>query len=145
MTKHTMKTNSNCTKRSLLLLLLLTGLTAFSQQMKMSETDLNTFLCKTWKIDFVLINGKKTPFPYLAKSRMEFKPDYTFLETPVTPKSAKGNWKYNIEKNCIELIHNGRLIATIPTLSEKELIYVPVMNEESKKTITSSEMHLIPE
>ncbi len=140
-----MKTTFNFTKRCLILLLFLTGFTAFSQQMKMSETDLNTFLCKTWKIDFVLINGKKVAFPYLAKSRMVFKPDYTFLETPVTPKSTKGNWKYNMEKNCIELFNNDLLIATVPTLSEKELIYVPVMNEESKKTITSSEMHLIPE
>ncbi len=139
-----MKTTTNIAKYLLILLLLLTGLTAFSQQMKMTETDLKIFLCKTWKVDFVVVNGEKNFFPYLAKTKMEFKPDYTFLETPIRPKSTKGNWKYNFEKNCVELFDSNKLIGTISTVSEKKLIYVPVMSEETKKTITSTEMHLSP-
>ena len=111
----------------------------------MSKNELTKLLCKEWKIDSIVVSGEKmTLGKSIQDSGIEFKNDNTFVEKPYLEKSDKRYWKYNVEKQCVELFKNEKLIGTIKSVNNELLVYIPFLDGEAKKIVKSSEIYLKP-
>jgi hypothetical protein len=132
-------------KTKLTLIFILSFFSIFAQDIKMSKNELTKMLCKEWKIDSIVVNGEKmTLGKSIQDSGIEFKNDNTFVEKPYLEKSEKCSWKYNVEKQCVELFKNDKLIGTIKSVIDGFLVYMPFLDGETKKTVKSSEIYLKP-
>lgn len=141
-----MKTNFRFIKNTLFIIIFLISSNLFSQEIKMEKEELAKVLCKSWRINRMLVNGEEVLLSesFLNTSNMEFKTDHTYLEKPVTDKTVKGIWNYNVEKHCVELFMENKLIGTIKSVDLEKLVYIPFLDEDAKKFMKSAEMHLSP-
>ena len=110
-----------------------------AQNINLSEEEVNSILCHSWRLSSATIDGQ--PIPIHITFEIQFNKDNTYflLSNP----DAIGTWSYNPEEKYIELKTNNRK-AKIGTLSKKEMIFTE-QNTDVYGNVASkkSEFHLI--
>lgn len=110
-----------------------------AQNINLSEDEVSTILCHTWRLSFATIDGQ--PIPIHIKFEVQFNKDHTYflLSNP----DAIGTWSYNPKEKYIELKTKNRK-AKIGTLNKKEMIFTE-QNSDVYGNVASkkSEFHLI--
>ena len=117
----------------------------FSQDIQMSESQLKDYLCKTWRIDYVLINGQEVSgIEYFQKMEFQFNFDNTYSIKGKTENATGRIWKYNITDKCVEIFSDTEIIERIKYVNSEKIVIVPVLDEQAKVAMKSVELYLKP-
>lgn len=115
--------------KRLLLLLLLSG-TVYSQGITHDKETVSKFLCKTWVVNYAMMNGLKVEkLGPMQSLKYAFKADGTYTMNDKNP----GTWKFNAKKKVVELYVDGALKSTITSLQSKKAVMILTANPATPK------------
>jgi len=134
-------------KKGILFLLILTGLNSsiFGQNITLSEPELESVLTKQWTIEFAMVGSMKIgQMPGAKDFDFIFKKDkkYDIIEEDGSTKS--GTWKYDMDKNYVELSINGKTTSRIKSIDKNKLILTMVSGKNDPPGLPSVEVHFKP-
>lgn len=90
-------------KNIVLVFLFIIGNISFSQNINLSENEIPKMLCKTWKLDYGLIDGNKINGLEIVSDKYIFKADKTYRLVSSDSSFVCGTWKFNKNEKCIEM------------------------------------------
>ena len=112
----------------------------YSQNITKKET-INQFLCKTWVVDYGMMNGLKIEKLGQMKALIySFKADNTYTLNGQT----RGTWQYNAKKKSIELFQSNILRSTIVTLQSKKIVMTLNSDKSAPKEVSKLEIYFSP-
>ena len=114
----------------------------FSQKVDLSEEQLIVTLCKNWKLDYELHDGKLSSItnnPILRSYFLEFKADYTFISI-INGTKTIGSWCYNVKNKNVELTLHEQNELRIFSIEENSLIMV-LRSQIGRNQITLPKTH----
>jgi hypothetical protein len=117
----------------------------FSQEIELSENQLKDYLCKSWRIDHVLINGQEVSgIEYFQNMEFHFNSDNTYTIKGKTENVPGRNWKYNKTDKCVEIFSNSEIIERIKYVDFEKLVITPILDEQAKIGMKTVELYLKP-
>lgn len=115
--------------KKLLLLLFLSG-TVYSQNITHDKETVSKFLCKTWVVNYAMMNGLKVEkLGQMQSLKYNFKTDGTYIMNDAN----SGTWKFNAKKKNVELYVSGALKSIITTLQSKKAVMILSANPSAPK------------
>ena len=95
-----------------------------AQNITQNKTELSTILCKTWKVDYALMNGMRiNQLPNNMTFELEFKTDNSYFVIREKGKQ-KGKWNFIQNKKFVNLSVNNKIISRITKISENEMVVI---------------------
>ena len=102
-----------------------------AQNVSQTKTELNKVLCKTWKVNYAMMNGMRiNQLPNNIAFEFEFNSDNSYLVFKEKTKQ-KGKWTFNEKKKYIDLSINNQTNSRITKINENELIFILVSDGKS--------------
>jgi hypothetical protein len=102
-----------------------------AQNITQTKTELNTILCKNWKVDYAIMNGMRiNQLPNNIAFEFEFHNDNSYFVIKEKTK-RKGKWNFNQNKKYIDLIIDNKTNSRITKINENELVLVLVSDGKS--------------
>ena len=102
-----------------------------AQKVSQTKTELNKVLCKTWKVNYAMMNGMRiNQLPNNIAFEFEFNSDNSYLVFKEKTKQ-KGKWTFNEKKKYIDLSINNQTNSRITKINENELIFILVSDGKS--------------
>lgn len=124
-----------------LLILLLISSALYSQNITHDKVMVSKFLCKTWIVNYAMMNGLKVEkLGQMESLQYDFKADGTFIGN----KTVTGKWQFNAKKKCVELYLNGILKSTITTLQSKKVVMILNTDKSAPKAMGKLEIYFKP-
>jgi hypothetical protein len=122
--------------KKLFCLIFIFGISAISlsQNINLKEKKLSEIICKTWKFDYGLGNGKKIEnLEFFANDSYTFKNDKTYILKSGNFETVNGTWKYDLQnKNVLLFRVDGNPSGIIKSIKENEFILIPPKNSLPK-------------
>jgi hypothetical protein len=112
-------------ERTLLILGLLIGLnfTLLAQDINLSKSELNSVLCKQWKIEYDLMGGMKIrQIPGAADFDFKFITVGKYKLIRKNGNNGSGIWTFDTEKKYVELSIKGKITSRIKSIDKNTLI-----------------------
>jgi hypothetical protein len=134
-------------KKLLLFLGLLIGFntSVIGQNVKMTESELETTLTNQWEIEFATMGSEKIgQMPGAKDFDFLFTKDGKFDLIEDDGTIRKGFWKYLPDENYIELTIDGKITSRITSLNKSKLILILVSDKSSPSKLTNVEIHFKP-
>jgi len=134
-------------KKLLLFLGLLIGfnISLLGQNVKLTQSELETILTHQWEIEFAMMCSEKIgQMPGAKDFDFLFKKDGKFdlIEDDGTIRT--GFWKYLSEDNYIELTIDGRITSRITSLNKNKLILILVSGKSDSSKLPNVKIHFKP-
>ena len=134
-------------KKLLLFLGLLIGfnISLLGQNVKLTQSELETILTHQWEIEFAMMGSEKIgQMPGAKDFDFLFKKDGKFdlIEDDGTIRT--GFWKYLSEDNYIELTIDGRITSRITSLNKNKLILILVSGKSDSSKLPNVKIHFKP-
>jgi hypothetical protein len=134
-------------KKLLLFLVLLIGfnVSLLGQNVKLTESELETILSNQWEIEFAMMGSQKIgQMPGAKDFDFLFKKDGKFdlIEDDGTIRT--GFWKYLLKDNYIELTIDGNVTSRIISLNKSKLILILVSGKNDTGKLQNVEIHFKP-
>ena len=121
------------------------NLSLYSQDIKLSDSELTLLLCTEWEIDYALAEGMKIKqMPGATDFNYNFHTDgnYDLINDDGTIDT--GTWKYNTEKKYVDLTLNGQVNTRIKSINKGKLIITMVSGPNDPPGLPNVEIHFKP-
>jgi deoxyribodipyrimidine photolyase-like uncharacterized protein len=114
----------------------------FSQEIDMSESELQGILCTHWEVEYAVLGSRKiTQKIGAADFEIEFKSDGTYQLIRENGKSEGGEWSYDKSNKYVELSAKSRKISRIKSIDKNKMVLIPNAGQNDPPGLPKLEVH----